>query len=128
MSEITIEWAPFTLADGATEEQLLAASAELQSEFLAVQDGFIRRELLKGEGRGWCDLVYWRDLEAARKAGEEVAESPVCHRYFALMVAADTADPEAGVQHFSLRETYLESFRAREGESAGSPSAAPAVR
>ena len=53
MHGTVIEWAPFTLAESATEEELLAASAELQQEFLARQEGFLRRELLKGEGRQW---------------------------------------------------------------------------
>jgi hypothetical protein len=116
MSEITIEWAPFTIADGVTEEELLAGSEALQTEFLAAQEGFMRRELLRGEGRRWCDLVYWRDPEAARRAAANAMESAVCLRYFHLMVPAD-ADPEANVEHFALRRTYGEPSDAPEARS-----------
>lgn len=106
MSGYTIEWAPFTLAEGATEDQLLDASQALQDEFLAAQDGFIRRELLRAGERDWCDLVYWRDNDAAQRAMEQAAKSPVCFRYFHLMAGAEAVEAGAGVQHFVVRRTY----------------------
>lgn len=107
MSSAVIEWAPFTIGPGVSEEQLLEASEALQSEFLARQPGFVRRELLRGENREWCDLVYWEDAAAARAAVEQAASSGVCLRYFQLMEGADHADPGAGVRHLSLRRSYL---------------------
>ncbi len=101
-----IEWAPFTLAEGATEEELLGRSEELQAQFLAGQDGFIRRELLQGEGREWVDLVYWRDAAAVQQAIRRAAESPVCHRYFQLMVGADHQEPGAGVTSYAIRQRF----------------------
>lgn len=106
MRGMTIEWAPFTLKDGVAEEALLNASEALQTDFLARQEGFVRRELMRGADGGWVDLVYWHDEETASRAGAAAMESPVCHRYFALMVGADHADPGAGVSHFTIRETY----------------------
>lgn len=107
MSGITVEWAPFTLAEGVSETDLLETSDAFQSEFLAGQDGFVRRELLHAGGREWCDLVYWRDPGAAERAFAKASGNVVCSRYFQLMVAADTADPSASVQHFALRRSYL---------------------
>ena len=104
-SKVTVEWAPFTVAAGVTDAELLQAAAAVQADFLARQDGFLRRELLQGEGAEWCDVIHWRDPESAERAMQIAAESPVCHRYFALMVLPE-ADPGAGVRHFALRASF----------------------
>ncbi len=64
------------------------------------------RQLLRGEDGQWCDLVYWRSAEAAHQAMARAAESPVCHRYFQLMVGTGQDDPGAGVRHLVLRRSY----------------------
>jgi hypothetical protein len=102
----TIEWAPFTLAEGVNETTLLAASDVLQREFVSQQRGFIRRELLKGQARGWVDLVYWDSLSAAEEAAGNAMHSPVCQTYFALMVQ-DDADLAAAVSHFEQVQIYV---------------------
>ena len=104
MEPMTIEWAPFRLAEGATESELLEASAALQADFLESQDGFVRRELLRGAGDQWCDLVYWRDASAAQRAMEAAAASHTCTRYFRLMAGAEEA--ANGVLHFAVRASY----------------------
>ncbi len=103
---LTIEWAPFTLVEGVDEAALLAASDVLQAEFLSKQRGFIKRELLKGKNDQWVDIVYWNSLEEAEQAARKAATSPVCYKYFALMVGADHDDPNAGVLHFEHVKTY----------------------
>jgi hypothetical protein len=103
---LAIEWAPFTLVEGVEETQLLAASDLLQQEFLGQQPGFIRRELLRGPGRQWFDLVYWETLAAAEQAGQQAMNSPVCFRYFSLMEGADHADLSAGVFHAQQVKSY----------------------
>jgi hypothetical protein len=106
MTGMIIEWAPFRLKEGVTEAELLSRSEALQSEFLAHQDGFVRRELVRGRDGGWVDLVYWRDEAAAESVMRTAMESPTCHRYFALMDGADHADPGAGVLHFGILKSY----------------------
>ena len=69
-NNVTIEWAPFEVASHISDEQLEKAAAELEVNFLKLQDGYLRRELLKGEGKQWVDLVYWASPEAAVKAAE----------------------------------------------------------
>lgn len=101
MSErVIVEWAPFRLAEGVEEARLIAASEALQSGFLAGQQGFIRRELLKGRDGQWVDMVVWESQEAADQAAKNAAENPACFQYFQLMVGADHSDPGAGVLHF----------------------------
>jgi len=106
MSGIAVEWAPFTLADGADEERLLRASEALQEDFLARQAGFIRRELLRGPDGQWVDMLHWESTEAAEAAMRNVAGSSVCQEYFHLMKAADHNDLAGGVTLFALRRTY----------------------
>lgn len=102
---VMIEWAPFRLAEGASEAALLRASEALQEGFLARQPGFLRRELLRGADGRWVDLVYWRSEESAAAAMKVAMESPACHEYFRLM-NADCADPAAGVEHYRRITSY----------------------
>jgi hypothetical protein len=104
--EYVLEWAPFELKPGVAEADLLAASDALQTEFLEQQPGFIRRELLRGKDRQWVDTVYWRSLEAAEAASRLVMDSPVCLRYFELMIMPENDDPNAGISHFAHVRTY----------------------
>lgn len=105
-SHVVIEWAPFVVKDGVDETKLLHASEALQTEFLSKQDGFLRRELLRGKGKQWVDAVYWRDLRAAEQAMNNAAESPVCFAYFQLMEGADHVNAGDGVTHFAQVKSY----------------------
>jgi hypothetical protein len=101
-----IEWAPFRLADGATEQELLVASETLQRDFVERQRGFIRRELLRGADGAWVDLVHWEDEAAAHAGFSAAMESPVCAEYFKLMVMPEAGDPGAGVLHLHRVREY----------------------
>ena len=60
-----IALAPFELKPGVSEGGLLTASDRFQQEYASKQDGIIRRVLVKdGEGGGYADLVFFRDLES----------------------------------------------------------------
>ena len=102
----TIEWAPFRMRAGVTEAELLEAASAIQGEFLEQQDGFVRRELLRGAGDTWCDLLYWRDAEAAQRAMEAAMQNPACARYFGMMQGVDHEDPGAGLLHFEVRRSF----------------------
>lgn len=105
MAEEILEWAPFTLRPGVGEEALLSASAELQADFIAQQEGFRGRRLVRaGDGR-YVDLVWWSSRDAAERAMERARESKACARYFGVM-AADCADAGAGVAHFTVVADY----------------------
>src|SRR5262245_11021563 len=107
MSDRTvIEWAPFRLAEGVTEERLTAASRTLQREFLVKQRGFLHRELLRGRDGGWVDLIHWADASAAEDAMKAASESATCLAYFQLLAGLDANDPANGVLHFDRVESY----------------------
>lgn len=95
-----VEWAPFGLREGATEEQLLTASEQLQRDFLSKQKGFLHRRLVRGEDGGFVDIVLWESAEAANLAMEQAGSSAVCATYFSLM-RPEEAEACAGVSHFT---------------------------
>jgi hypothetical protein len=106
MNGQVVEWAPFRLNPGVSEEELLRSSERLQRDFLESQPGYLKRELIKGDDGGFVDVVWWRSLEEAHAVMKTAMESPVCATYFALMHGADQADPAAGVKHFRSLRTY----------------------
>ncbi|MDX1343649.1 MAG: hypothetical protein R3309_13565 [Reinekea sp.] len=99
-----VEWAPFTLAEGVTEQQLLEAAETIESRFLALQPGYIRRELLKKSEQEWVDLVYWSSQEDAEQAFQKAAESEACGGYFSLMVMPE--NPETAVLHLQQMKQW----------------------
>ena len=104
---LVIEWAPFRLRDGVTEAELLAASDAIQREFLNRQPGFVRRELTRGAGGLWADVVHWADGGAAEAAMAAAAGSPVCRTFFELMAGAHGgADPAEGLLHLERVRAY----------------------
>lgn len=105
MSEHVLEWAPFRLGAGVDESALLPLSERLQTEFLAKQEGFVRRELIRGSDGGYADLVWWKSMALAGAAMEKAAASQVCLAYFGLM-SADQNEPGAGVLHFCSLRSY----------------------
>ena len=101
-----IEMASFRLNAGVTEQQLLKASASLQEDFLSKQQGFIRRELVRGPGNEWLDVVYWSNKVSAEAAMKNAVESPACHLYFQLIEAEDHTHPENGVTIYECVSSY----------------------
>ena len=100
---VIIEWAPFSVVEGVSDEALIEMSQRLQSEFLEKQHGFIKRDLLKSPDGGWVDLVYWASEEDAQLAMKNSMESAICGEYFGLMVMDEHAEPGAGVLHFTKK-------------------------
>lgn len=103
-NKVTIEWAPFEVAGHVSNKQLEKAAADLEVNFLQKQDGYLRRELLKGEGKQWVDLVYWSSPEAAAKATKDANSSEAFIKYFSLMVGL--VDAEDGISHYRQVKTW----------------------
>jgi hypothetical protein len=104
--EQIVEWAPFQLANGVTEEALISASEALQHDFLSRQRGFVRRELLRGRNGQWVDLVHWESEAAASAAFAAAEASPICRTYFELMVIPDGIDLSETVLHLHRVRAY----------------------
>ena len=86
----TIEFAPFTLAEGVDEATLIAAAEELQKDFLGRQKGFIKRDLARLADGRWADVIYWESRESVEQAMQSAPENPAALRYFQLMAASES--------------------------------------
>jgi hypothetical protein len=74
----------YALKSGVTESEFLAASEAVVPE-LATLEGFIRRELLKGEDQRWLDVVYWQTRANADRSEDTIQRLPACARCIAMM-------------------------------------------
>lgn len=88
----TIEFAPFTLAEGVDEAALFAAADDLQKEFLSRQKGFLKRDLARLADGRWADIIYWDSRESVEQAMQTAPENPAALRYFQLMADMGGAD------------------------------------
>jgi hypothetical protein len=104
--ETTVEYAKFTLKEGVTETQVIATSQKFQEDFLVKQSGYIKRDLLRLEGRDWVDIVYWASKEDAEKVLKACEKSPICGDYFSIMEPFDPKIPNGGVIHLELVKSY----------------------
>jgi hypothetical protein len=100
-----VETARISLRPGVTRDDLIAASARFQAEFLSHYPGFLRRELLDAGDGSFLDLVHWADRATADGVIAQAMASPACQAYFALMEMSD-GDPSAGVTHYQSLATY----------------------
>lgn len=103
---IFVEYAPFTIKEGVTEDQLISISQKLQEYFIDKQSGFIKRELLHLNGRKWVDIIYWANKEAAEKALKDSETNPICNEYFTIMEPIDPKTPNGGITHLQLVKSY----------------------
>ena len=105
MTDQVLEWAPFRLKSGVDEATLLESSERLQRDFLAHQEGFVRRELIEGAEGAYIDLVWWDSFAASQAAVKSAARSPARRAYVALMDCSDR-DPRDEVLLFSILGDY----------------------
>jgi hypothetical protein len=105
MTDQVLEWAPFRLKHGVDEAALLQASERMQRDFLSRQNGFLRRELIKGAEGAYTDLVWWESFPASQAVAKKAANSPVCKAYFAVMDSGQ-GNPEDSVLLYSVVGTY----------------------
>ena len=108
-----IEWAPFRLAAGVTEEELLEAAERLQRELVDGQPGFVRLELLRAADGEWVDLVLWEDEASARAVMDAACASEAFGSLAGLLDGADPSDPQAGVRHLRRVRLYERATAAR---------------
>jgi hypothetical protein len=102
----TIEFAPFTLAEGVDESMLIAASDALQIEFLSQQKGFVRRDLVKIADGKWADVIYWESRESVEQAMQTAPNNPAALEYFQLMGNTGESDPSTAITLMSVAKSY----------------------
>lgn len=105
MQTVTV-LAPIKLATGVTEDQLLAASAEFQRDFVSKEPGVLRRELVrKGDGT-YIDIVRFRSAEDYADVTEKEMKSPVCAKFFGLMDMSTAEEDMAAMEAMVSLEVY----------------------
>jgi hypothetical protein len=96
--------APFRLAEGVTEAQLLARSAAFQEHFVRAHPGILRRVLVRAEHGGYADLVFFESKEVASRVMEAEATSE--HFRALLALAAPPSPTDIGLLAFEAMATY----------------------
>jgi len=102
--ETTIEWAPFVKNIATTEQQLIAAAEQVNTEFLSKQKGFIKRELVKKNEQEYADIIYWQNKSDALNAGEKVFTCIKCNEYFKHMNAKEKSGE--GFSHYTIIKSW----------------------
>ena len=74
----------YKLVEGASVQEYLAASEQVNREIISKQKGFVSWQVLTS-GDGWIDLVTWETLEDAKNAETAGAETPVSATYYSLL-------------------------------------------
>jgi len=69
MTQHVIEAVTFKLLPTVSDAEFLKA-AETASTFLKSCEGFVRRQMSKGDDGVWLDHVEWRSLSTAKAASE----------------------------------------------------------
>lgn len=84
-----LEFAMFNAKPGVSDDVVIKAAQAIQTD-LAVSPGYLKRELFKGEGSQWLDLVHWRSLDEAMSAAQQIMSGPNWPRFETVLA------PEGG--------------------------------
>ena len=96
-----VEVSQFRLVPGADERAFIDAAEETQSGFLAKQEGFVSRDLLRAEDGSWMDIVRFETGEAARAAFEGFAGHPGVKTFESML------DPSSvSMTHWSVATSW----------------------
>ena len=71
-----VEMVTYRLKAGVDKQQLEATNAGV-NDFVKQQSGFLYRSLSQDEADQWFDIVYWQDMDSAKRAGEQFMNTDV---------------------------------------------------
>jgi len=98
----TVEWAPFVTKPQVTKEQIINAANRVNLTFLAVQKGYIKRQLVQKSHTEFADIVHWKSLNDAQAAGAKVMSCDACKSYFSLMDMSKSESAGSGFSHYEI--------------------------
>lgn len=75
MSQPTLEVVLFRAKAGVSDAQVLHSSAQIQ-RWLENAQGYLKREVSKGDDGQWVDIVHWRSLAEAQQAAQQLMADP----------------------------------------------------
>lgn len=79
-----VEIFTFRLAPGASDADLLAADARVQTEFYYGRPGIVRRTTARA-GDDWAVVVFWQRADDAAAAADAARDDPATAAFGALM-------------------------------------------
>ena len=81
----------FRLKDDITEEEFLAANERMQTGFVYLQPGFVRRTTARGKDGEWLVIGMWQTQADAATAGEVARGDPISRAANAMVDPASVA-------------------------------------
>jgi hypothetical protein len=79
-----LEIAIFKLQAGISDAAVLQASEALMPA-LRRMEGYIKRELVKGDDGEWVDIVHWQSLDAAQRAADTIMSEPSAEAFMQMI-------------------------------------------
>ena len=95
-----VEFVTFKVKEKVTEQQLLKASDECNTGFLALQKGYIYRKFMKKDDT-WADMVLWETMEDAMNAANAAPQYPAASPYFECI-----EENSCIMQHWNVEKSY----------------------
>lgn len=105
-TNIAVEWAPFVIKQQVTKEQIVAAASQVNLNFLSVQKGYIKRQLVQKSTTEFADIIHWESLADAQAAGDKVMSCKTCITYFALMDMSKAESAGSGFSHYKVLKNW----------------------
>ena len=103
---VAVEWAPYIKSSNVTDVELIKIADKLNLEFLSLQKGFIKRELIKKSETEYADIIHWDTQADAISAGGKAETCAVCAEYFKLMDAEASSSAGAGFSYYSILKSW----------------------
>ena len=103
---IAVEWAPYIKLSNISDTELVEAAEKVNADFLALQKGFLKRELVKKSETEYADIIHWNTKADAVSAGLKVEDCAVCFEYFKLMDMEASGSAGAGFSHYDILKTW----------------------
>jgi len=73
----------YELADGVSKEKLLTIANKILESWMSKQEGFVKWEIHQDvDTDGYADIVYWENVEAAKKAEKDMGNIPNAHEWY----------------------------------------------
>jgi hypothetical protein len=105
-NSIAVEWAPYIKLLNVSDEELIEAAEKVNSDFLSLQKGFLKRELVKKSTTEYADIIHWNTKADAVSASLKVENCAVCSEYFKLMNMEASSSAGAGFAHYNILKTW----------------------
>jgi len=101
MSHI-LEMPAFTIKDGVSEADFLAAHEKFNREFMSKQEGYVSHSLVR-DGDKWFDVAVWESTKAKEKAFGDIYKNTAALDYISLI---DDIGIDDDIPIFSVVKIY----------------------